>query len=45
MSKRVSLSERRTQDLRGIDAILGDPAAGEAVAPNFANAARECALR
>ena len=40
MSKRVSLSERRTQDLRGIDAILGesagDPPAGEAVPPRKA---------
>jgi hypothetical protein len=27
MTKRTSLSDRRTQDRRGIDAILGEPAA------------------
>jgi hypothetical protein len=29
MTKRISLSDRRTQDRRGIDAILGEPAAPE----------------
>ena len=31
MSKRISLSDRRTQDRRGIDAILGEPAVDPAV--------------